>query len=192
MKKRLLSSTLILSFMLSLTAHASSTTSRIYDFQIHADQDVTAAQTASMNALNEIYRTDSLNYAVYESRLLDTYFIACSLYFDFSSMNLLPDTDNHTLYSDAKAYFEKYQEHPFIQNLGKYVDQQNKAERGGVVYPLLMHSFSMQDYHMGIGNLQTDVFQNAEEFDVFLDALQGFYTDTNADEFFSVQRLKKP
>lgn len=191
MKKRLLSSTLILSFMLSLTVHASSTANSIYDFQIHADQDVTTSQAASMNALNEIYKTDSLNYAVYESRLLDTYFIACSLYFDFSSMNLLPDTDKHALYSDAKAYFEKYKEHPFIQNLGNYVDQQNKAERGGVVYPLLMYSFSMQDYHMGIGTLQTDVFQNAEEFQVFLDALQRFYTDTNADEFFQRAEAQK-
>lgn len=153
---------------------------RVNKFSLQA---VNAEQDGS-TALNEIYSSDKLNFSIYESRLLDTYFIACAIYFDFDSTNLLPDTDKHSLYMSAKNYFIKYKEHKFIQNMGAYVDSQYKAERGGVVYPLLMLSFSDIDYGMDIGTLQTDVFQDASEFNIFLESLREFYLETNANAFF--------
>jgi len=149
-------------------------------------------ESVSISAeLNQVYSSDQLNFSIYESRLLDTYFIACALYFDFDSSNLLPDADQHNLYSDARDYFITYRDHEFIHNLGSYVDSQYKAERGGVVLPLLMHSFSDLDYGFGIGNVQTDVFQNAEEFNLFLVHLKAFYNETNAGAFFDHAESQK-
>lgn len=137
--------------------------------------------------LKNIYSNYECSYDIYESELIDTYFIACALYFDFQCNELLPNTKDYKLYKDTENYFKPYKDHIFIQNLEKYVDVQYKTKRDGVVFPLLMYAFSEVDYNTAVDTVQTDVFQNGEEFNSFLKSLYSFYIDTNAKEFFQSQ-----
>ena len=139
--------------------------------------------------LCEIYSIE--HYKMYESKLLDTYFIACALYFDFESSDLMPDTENSDFYEKVKAYFTPYQTHPFIKNFGNYVDKQNQTQNFEVVSTLLMYAFSKTDYNMGVDTVQNSVFESGKQFQKFLDDLYQFYIDTNAEQFFDSLDLQK-
>lgn len=139
--------------------------------------------------LYEIYSTD--HYKMYESKLLDTYFIACALYFNFESPDLLPDTENSAFYKKVKTYFAPFQTHPFIKNFGRYADKQNNSLNFDVVSSLLMYAFSQTDYNTDVNMIQNNVFENAEQFHEFLNGLYQFYVDTNAKQFFDSLDLQK-
>lgn len=141
--------------------------------------------------VHKIYEIDLPQYSIYESELIDTYLISCAIYFNFDSEELLPNIEDDTFYKTVKEYFEPFQEHPFIKNLRNYVDEQNHTQRGGVIYPLLVYAFSEVDYNESVDYIQSDVFQNAEEFNTFLKSLYQFYVDSKAGEFFQSIQLQK-
>lgn len=142
----------------------------------------------SSQILSEIYNIPSQDYIIYESKMLDTYFIACALYFNFESETIVPNPENTDLYTEIKNYFMPYKNHEFIKNLDSYVNVQNKCENNSVVFSFLMYGFSKNDYKMGVNEIQTDVFENGEEFNSFLNMLYKFYKDTNADQFFKITK----
>lgn len=148
-----------------------------------------ASMFSNSSLLQEIYRLDTPDYSVYSSEALDIYFISCALYFDFQSQEILPGTEKDAFYRQVKKYFTPYKNHPFIEGLENFVDIENRAQKNGVVYPLLMYCFSKVDYGLNVDSVQSDVFQNGEEFNIFLKSLYQFYLDTNAQEFF---RSAKP
>lgn len=153
-----------------------------------------ATDTPALSAdalLREIYTLPSPDYAVYSSGLLDTYFISCALYFGFDSQEILPNAQDDALHLLAKEYFSPYQDHPFIKGLEPYVDTGGRAHRDGAVFPLLMYIFSIADYGMGVDMVQTDVFQDGEAFNAFLQSLLAFYQDTHAEEFFRRVKLQR-
>lgn len=148
-------------------------------------------QLSNHALLQEIYALNLPDYRIYSSELLDTYFIACALYFNFDSEELLPNTQNDVLFSKVKEYFKVYKSHPFIQNLESFVDIEHHAHRDGVVYPLIMYAFSNVDYGMGVDSIRTDVFQDGKQFNIFLQALTQFYLDTEAQTFFQSLQIHK-
>lgn len=134
--------------------------------------------------LNQIYQTESGEYKVYTSELIDIYIISSALYFDFESWDILPDTENHNYFKDVKDYFSPYKNDHFIKSLQNYVDANNKSVNSTVVYSLLTYSFSQKNYDMDITMMENDIFKSAEEFNNFLNSLYNFYIKTNASEFF--------
>lgn len=152
--------------------------------------DFSVSMFSNSSLLQEIYRLDTPDYSVYSSDALDLYFISCALYFDFQSQELLPKAQDDAFYQQVKDYFMPYKNHSFIAGLEDFVDVENRTQKNGVVYPLLMYSFSMVDYGLDVDTVQSDVFQNAAEFHAFLKSLYQFYLDTNAQEFFQSAKLQ--
>lgn len=122
-------------------------------------------------------------YSVSYSELIDIYHIACGLYFDFNSPYLFPD-DVMVDYQETIEYFSPYKDHAFIQNLGAFVDGQNRNASMNVYVPLLQYAVSMKEKGECIGNIQSYVFQTDDAFYDFLEKLQQFYIDTQAADFF--------
>lgn len=151
---------------------------------------VSAPMFSNRSLLQEIYCLDRPDYSVYASEVLDIYFISCALYFDFQSQQLLPEVEQDAFYRQVKNYFTPYKNHPFIEELENFVDVENRAHKDGVVYPLLMYAFSQVDYGLDVDSIQSNAFQNGEEFHVFLESLYQFYLDTNAQEFFQSAKLQ--
>lgn len=158
-------------------------------FSCNIYAEVLNTQFKKEEMLNKIYSDG--DYTIYESKLIDMYFIACALYFDFQSSELLPNSDKYELYKNTKEYFMPYKNHEFIKNFEKYVDLQYKTKKDGVTFPLIMYAFSKTNYDMEIDNVQTDVFSNSDEFNLFVKELYDFYKYTDADKFFNSQQNQK-
>lgn len=122
-------------------------------------------------------------YSVSYSQLIDTYLIACGLYFDFNSPYLFP-ADVMVDYQETIEYFSPYKDHAFIEGLGAFVDEQNGNASMNVYVPLLQYAVSMKEKGECAANIQSYVFQTDEAFYDFLGKLYQFYMDTQAAAFF--------
>lgn len=132
--------------------------------------------------LGVLYQTVDGEYTMYQSELFDTYLIACALYFDFKSENLImPENE---FYQEVQTYFEPYKEHSFIQGLEGYVETQYQDTSDEVIQALIGYLYSN-----GIeqeGKLQENEISFVElgGFKTFINELRQFYIDSNAQEFF--------
>ena len=122
-------------------------------------------------------------YSASYSELIDTYLIACGLYYNFESPYLFP-SDVNIDYNETIEYFSAYKEHAFIQGLGAYVDEQSGDASMNVYVPLLQYVVSMKEEGECMGNIQSYTFQTDEAFYHFLNSLNQFYIDTEAAAFF--------
>ena len=129
-------------------------------------------------------------YSVSYSELIDSYLIACGLYFDCNSPYLFP-ADVMADYQETIDYFSPYKDHGFIRDLGAFVDEQNTNASMNVYVPLLQYAVSMKETGECTGNIQSYVFQTDEAFYEFLEKLQQFYTDTQAAAFFEQSAIHK-
>ena len=131
--------------------------------------------------MKELYTEAS--YSVSYSALIDTYLIACGLYFDFDSPYLFP-ADAMVDYEETIEYFSPYKDHAFIQDLGAFVDGQGMNASMNVYVPLLQYAVSSKENGECMGNIQSYAFQTDEAFYDFLENLHRFYDDTHAAAFF--------
>lgn len=131
---------------------------------------------------------NSLSYTVVSNELIDTYFIACGLLFNFEGSYLF-DSDMKVDYQQTMEHFSPYSNHPFIHELEAYVDMQTKYADMGVLYYLAQYVMSMSNTGLGIANIQSSLFQSDEDFYTFVDDLNKFYQDTGAKEFFETSKL---
>lgn len=152
-------------------------------------------QSSSGGQLEETVRPEqnvtlynSSSYTVFSNELIDTYFIACGLLFDFEG-NYLFDSDMKVDYQQTMEHFSPYKDHPFIRELGAYVDMENKYAEMGVLYYLAQYVISMSNTGMGIANIQSQSFQSDEDFYAFVENLNKFYQDSGAKEFFKTSKL---
>lgn len=129
-------------------------------------------------------------YTVSYSELIDIYYIACGLYFDFNSPYLFP-SDVMVDYQETIEYFSPYKDHPFIQNLGAFVDEQNVNASMNVYVPLLQFAVSLKEKGECVGNIQSYAFQTDEAFYDFLEDLHQFYIDTQAAAFFEKSAIHR-
>lgn len=129
-------------------------------------------------------------YMIFSNELIDTYFIACGLLFDFEGGYLF-DSGMEADYQPTIEHFTPYKEHPFIRELEAYVDMENKYADMGVLYYLAQYVTSMSNTGLGIANIQSYSFQSDEEFYAFVENLYQFYQDTGAREFFKNSKLHK-
>lgn len=129
-------------------------------------------------------------YSVSYSELIDTYLIACGLYFDFDSPYLFP-ADVMVDYQETIEYFSPYKNHGFIQALGVFVDEQNRNASMNVYVPLLQYAVSVKENGECTGNIQSYVFQTDEAFYDFLESLYQFYVDTQAADFFEHSEIHR-
>lgn len=128
------------------------------------------------------------SYTVVSNELIDTYFIACGLLFDFEG-NYLFNSGMNVDYQQTIEHFSPYSNHPFIHKLEAFVDMENKYADMGVLYYLAQYVISMSNTGLGIGNIQSDSFQSDEDFYAFVDDLIKFYQDTGAKDFFETSKL---
>lgn len=133
-----------------------------------------------------LYRSSS--YTVFTNELIDTYFIACGLLFNFEG-DYLFDPAMNVDYQQTKEHFSPYSDHPFIHELESYADMQNKYADIGVLYYLAQYVISMSNTGLGIANIQSDSFESDEAFYTFINDLNQFYQDTGAKEFFETSKL---
>ena len=150
----------------------------------HSDSSPESRTTAlwDSDALMKDLYTEA-PYSVSYSELIDTYLIACGLYFDFGSPYLFP-ADAMVDYEETIEYFSPYKDHAFIRDLGAFVDGQGMNASMNVYVPLLQYAVSSKEKGECIGNIQSYVFQTDEAFYNFLENLHQFYDDTHAAAFF--------
>lgn len=97
--------------------------------------DFTQINWSNDSLFEEIYHDNSGTYSILSSELIDTYFIACGLYFDFKS-NFLFSQDMGIDYQETINYFSQYKEHEFIKQLSRYVDEANSYVSMDVLFYL--------------------------------------------------------
>lgn len=136
---------------------------------------------------NEILYSSS-SYTVFGNELIDTYFIASGLLFNFEG-DYLFSPDMKVDYQQTIEHFSPYRDHPFVQKLQSYVDMENKYADMGVLYYLAQYVISMSNTGFGIANIQSQSFKSDEDFYTFVDDLTRFYEDTGAKEFFEASIL---
>lgn len=120
------------------------------------------------------------------SDLADLYLIATALYFDFQSDNLI--SNQNELEQSAQDFFSQYKDHPFIVNLGDYIDMEYNTFRFGTIVPLIEYCYWDSEQDISEELVCSDVFENKAAFDSFLQNLEKFYQDTNAEQFFRDQQ----
>lgn len=138
--------------------------------------------------MKELYNTSSYS-AVY-SQMVDTYLIACGLYYDFNSPYLF-SSDMKVNYQETIEYFLPFKSHAFVQELGSYIEESNANSSTNVIVPLLQYAISMKEHGVSNGNIQSYIFQTDESFYSFLENLQQFYVDTQAEKFFANSEIHK-
>ena len=183
--------------LLTLTACSANTVQTDYaDIPLQSEMVPSElTQSASGGQLEEAAKPeqnvilyDSSSYTVFSNELIDTYFIACGLLFDFEG-NYLFDPDMKVEYQQTIEHFSSYKNHPFIRELEAYVDMENKYADMGVLYYLAQYVISMSNTGLGIANIQSQSFQSDEDFYTFVENLNKFYQDSGAEEFFKTSKL---
>ena len=133
--------------------------------------------TWHMNNLID-YLYESPKYSIISSELIDTYFIACGIYFGFQGDYLFCD-DMNIDYRDTINYFETYKNHEFVMKLGTYLDTENQYAAMNILY-------SLPQYVITGAIIEEDA-----DFSLFLDELYQFYIDSKAAVFFQKSNLHK-
>lgn len=130
-------------------------------------------------------------YSVSNREMMDTYIIAAALSMDFKSSVLLPNSDQHKIYMDAKLFFEPFKDHEFIKNMGSYTfyDDINGDAIGVLLSyddsPELNRLYSIdKKYRQG-------TFKTDEAVDQFIKQLKSFYEASHASEYFEQNRKYK-
>ena len=136
--------------------------------------------------LKRVNQSDNKSYTIYTSKLIDTYLIACALYFDFDTPNMIED--KNILYQQVKEYFLPYKDHPFVKSLENYVDTEYKDSNNWVISSIIMYMCSTELENEEVNQLKNPVFNNYEAFKEFLNNLVQFYIDTNAEKFFDANK----
>ena len=136
--------------------------------------------------LEKVNQSDDECYTIYTSKLMDTYLIACALYFDFDTPNMIED--NNTLYQQVKEHFSLYKNHLFVKSLENYVDTEYRDSNPWVISSIIMYMCSTELENKEVNQLQNPVFHNYEAFKEFLNDLTQFYKDTNAEKFFDTNK----
>lgn len=132
--------------------------------------------------LKEVNQSDNESYTIYTSKLIDTYLIACALYFDFDTPNMIED--NNILYQQVKEHFLPYKNHSFVRSLENYVDTEYRDSNHWVISSIIMYMCSTELENKEVSQLENPVFNNYESFKEFLNNLIQFYKETNAEKFF--------
>ncbi|MCQ2790323.1 MAG: hypothetical protein MJ229_08120, partial [bacterium] len=137
------------------------------------------AAVFSQEKLNTYYEDDSVIFC--SSDYIDTYLIAAALNKEFDNVNIRAKP-----WRAAKKYFFNYSDHDFVKNLDKYTGYtDNSWSNFNVIWPLINYGFYGDVKNIPTDKVKTYAFGSKKKFETFISALEKFYNDTNAGEFFS-------
>lgn len=140
---------------------------------------LTVAAVFSQERLNVYYEDDSVIFC--SSDYIDTYLIAAALNKEFDNVNIRAKP-----WRAAKKYFLNYSDHEFVKNLDKYTGYtDNSWSNFNVIWPLMNYGFYGDSNKIPNDKVKTNAFGSKKKFQTFLLALEKFYKDTNAAEFFN-------
>lgn len=151
-----------------------------------ASERTPPSDSPSASLYSTVYAEPQSGYTIISSDLLDTLFIAGALYYDFESNNLCPARSRSHNYSDVREHFAPYKTHPFIEELGKYVNDMTRDVNGDAVWPLVYHILTGE----GLDQWSSSLFADTAEANLFIDDLKQFYQDTEAEEFLRSNSLR--
>lgn len=127
---------------------------------------------------------EPINYQITTNEMVDTFLIACSMYLDFNSHVIMPNTESHALYTKAKAHFSPYTDHPFIKEFDKYtfgMDMNTDAIGVLISYSSTPELTKLYDVD---ASFRKYTFKYDQAIDDFINGLRDFYQDTQAHDFF--------
>jgi len=133
-------------------------------------KDVQKLRTQTLVLKNEIYGQD-----IYRSQLIDLYFIAASLYYNFEDSSVVNDGTKNVLYDEVIEFYSRHSEHNFIKNLHKYLDTYNSDIDSNFLMALVRYL---------LFDCTKESPFNKIVLEEFVADISEFYSDTNSHNFF--------
>lgn len=141
------------------------------------------SKNSTQNQISELYHDEQIK--IINSEMVDLYLIASALYYNFDSDYFISGVN--ALEENTISYFLPYKDHPFIQNMGNYVDNINQCYDFNILGPLITYCM-WQGYNPPEEVLQSNAFESKADFEIFWQGLNQFYEDVNAATFFNEQK----